>query len=357
MASLADYAHDERSARVLLSVVAAEAGAPMAASRLLSEVGGVETIRLLGSDGPMPSMRAVSADLLRQRVTAASERIDLDETMRDLLDGRHAVLIPGDAHWPASLDDLSIRGPMVLWARGATSLMAGSVHDRVTITGARASTDYGNLVAGELASELARGERVVVAGGAYGIEAAAHRAALAGQGHTIAILPGGIDRLYPRANQELLERVADYGLLLSEQPPGSVPTRDRFSARHRLLAAISSATVVVEAGARSGSLQVAREAQAIGRPVGAVPGPITSAASTGPNGLLREGIASVVATEHDLTRLMDRGRPAPQREPARRDGFTRDDPEPARDNTSRSLQLPLHSVRPCCLSMACSGCS
>ena len=168
----------------------------------------------------------------------------------------------------------------------------------VTITGARASTSYGEHVAGKLASDLANAERLVVAGGAYGIEGAAHRAALASGGDTI--MANGVDRPYPVGHRELLDRVADLGLMVSEVPPGAVPTRHRFIARTRLMAALSAATVVVEAGVRSGSVTVARRAHELGRAVGAVPGPVTSATSKGPHELLELGIARIVTHSEQI---------------------------------------------------------
>ncbi len=173
----------------------------------------------------------------------------------------------------------------------------------MTITGARAATGYGEHVAVELASDLASTERIVVAGRAYGIDRAAHSAALAAGGQTIAVLTGGLDRLYPAGNHELLERIGDVGLLVSEMAPGAAPTKWRFLARNRILGAISGATVIVEAGYRSGSLNVAARAAQIGRPVGAVPGPVTSAASSGTHRLLREGIASIITDAGDVNTL------------------------------------------------------
>lgn len=179
------------------------------------------------------------------------------------------------------------------------------LHDRVTMTGSRAETGYGAHVATELAGDLADRERIIVAGGAFGIDRAVHVAALAAGGQTIAVLASGLDRLYPAGNQYMLERIAGVGLLLSETAPGSTPTRWRFLARNRIMGALSGATVIVEAGYRSGSLNVAARAAELGRRVGAVPGPVTSAASAGTHRLLHEGIASLVTDSRDINALVD----------------------------------------------------
>jgi DNA processing protein len=145
---------------------------------------------------------------------------------------------------------------------------------------------------------------VVVAGGSYGIEGAAHRAALAAGGDTIAVLAGGVDRPYPAGHRDLLDQIAGVGLLVSELPPGATPTRHRFLARIRLMAAMSKATIVVEAGARSSALHLANQARQLGRHVGAVPGPVTSAASTGPHLLLAEGRASIITHADQVTNML-----------------------------------------------------
>jgi DNA processing protein len=239
---------------------------------------------------------------------AQFQRPDTRTLEENLVEAERAgtgTLIPGEKDWPSALDDLGDRRPYVLWTRGMTSFLARPLNDLVTITGARASTSYGEQVAGQLASDLANAERLVVVGGAYGIEGAAHRAALASGCDTIAVMANGADRMYPMGHRELLERVADLGLMVSEMPPGAVPTRHRFIARARLMAALSTATVVVEAGVRSGSMTVARRAHELGRAVGAVPGPVTSATSAGTHQLLRDG-ASLVTDAADL--LSPRGR-------------------------------------------------
>ncbi|WP_197536644.1 DNA-processing protein DprA [Microlunatus phosphovorus] len=174
-----------------------------------------------------------------------------------------------------------------------------------TITGARASTHYGEHVTSELAAGLADEERVVIAGGAYGIDSAAHRGVLAAGGQTIAVLATGLDRRYPAAHTELLDRIGDTGLLVSELPPGTTPTRERFISRSRLMAALSGGVVIPEAGVRSGSLATVRAAHDLGRSIGAVPGPVTSAVSNGPNQLIKQGVASVVSQASDVIALLD----------------------------------------------------
>lgn len=315
MVSLADYARDERTTRVMLSMIVEPDDANV--GRLLRREGGIETLRLLDTGSPMPGIRPEEAAILHHTVQQAGTRVGFENDLAHVLDGSYTPLIPGDAHWPVSVDALGERAPYVLWARGATSFLATRRDARVTITGSRAATAYGDHVAGELAADVSMAEQIVVSGGAYGINGAAHHGALAADGDTIAVMASGPDRLYPAGHRDMLERVSDLGLPMSEMPPGSTPTRHRFIARGRLLAALSSATVIVEAGARSGALNVAREAHALGRGVGAVPGPITSAASTGTHLLLREGTATLITGSHDLAAL----RTGRQRAPARTQGL------------------------------------
>ncbi|MGO1922073.1 MAG: DNA-processing protein DprA [Microbacterium sp.] len=303
MAVIADLAPDERSARMLLSFLA-EPDDPIT-GRVLFRIGAVETLRLVEDDGTIPGVNRVDAQVWRDRLALPRRREDVTEKMRGIGQSGITALVPGDEHWPKALNDLGERAPYVLWTRGATSFLARPVTDLVTITGARAATAYGEHVAGDLAADLANRGHVIVAGGAYGIEGAAHRAALAAGGDTIAILAGGVDRLYPAGHSDLLRRIADVGLLVSELPPGSAPTRHRFLARGRVMAALSGASVVAEAGTRSGSLHVAAHARALGRGVGAVPGPVTSVASAGPHCLLRDGMAQLVTDSADVVRLLE----------------------------------------------------
>lgn len=214
-----------------------------------------------------------------------------------------ALVVPGDDAWPPRADDLGPFAPLCLWIRGDRSAL-GAPHAAVAVVGARAATGYGEHVAGELAAEAAGGDVVVYSGGAYGIDAAAHRAVLAVGGTTVAVMAGGIERPYPAGHADLLSRIAATGVVVAEVACGTAPTRHRFLARNRLIAALSDVTVVVEAGWRSGALNTAHHAQALGRPVGVVPGPITSAASAGCHRLLREGEAVCVTGFGDVRELL-----------------------------------------------------
>ncbi|MBD8054435.1 DNA-protecting protein DprA [Rhodococcus ruber] len=214
------------------------------------------------------------------------------------------VLIPGDAHWPSGIDALGDRTPVALWAKGDTELLTEPVWERLTVTGARASTGYGEHVTAELVQSAVEEGHRVLSGGAYGIDGAAHRAALAAEGPTIAVLAGGLDRLYPAGHTDLLTRISKHGLLLSEVPPGAAPTKWRFLQRGRLLAALSGTVVIAEAGYRSGTLHTAARAVELGRPVGAIPGPVTSAASAGCHRLLRDGLATVITGYDDIRELL-----------------------------------------------------
>ncbi|MBG6225698.1 DNA processing protein [Arthrobacter sp. CAN_A2] len=233
-------------------------------------------------------------DLAPERDLATLER----------LGGR--LVIPESDDWPAGLDDLQRTAPLCLWVRGRHEIPPSA--RLAALVGSRDSTAYGSSVTIDLASGLALRGYTVVSGGAYGIDAQAHRAALATTGggdhaSTVAILACGIDRYYPAGNEDLLRAIADQGVLISEVPPGSSPTRWRFLQRNRLIAALSAVTVVVEARWRSGALNTAHHAAGLGRPVGAVPGSVQSVNSAGCHRLLRDGTAVCVTDADDVVEL------------------------------------------------------
>ncbi len=223
------------------------------------------------------------------------------------------VICPAEAEWPECLawDPGTMTGtvaqmapPWVLFVRGVP-LPTGT---SVALVGARAASAYGLHVATELGFALAEAGVPVVSGGAYGIDAAAHRGALdAAVAPTVAVLACGVDVAYPRGNDQLLSRIAEHGVILSEVPPGTSPTRVRFLVRNRLIAALATGTVVVEAAPRSGSLSTAGRAADLVRPVMAVPGPVTSVASAGCHELIRQGATLVTGAADVLEMLAPSG--------------------------------------------------
>ena len=221
-------------------------------------------------------------------------------------------VVPGDGEWPVALGDLArpdidqLGGvPVGLWVAGPGHL-ARWCRQAVALVGSRASTRYGEAVAFNLASEMVQGKDAwtVVSGGAYGIDAASHRGALALDGRTVGLFANGLDLYYPPGNAGLIQMIKASGLIVSELPPGSNPTKHGFLARNRLIAALSSGSVVVEAAARSGARNTASWAAGTGRVVMAVPGPVTSAMSVTTHRLIRDGQATLVSSADDIRALL-----------------------------------------------------
>jgi DNA processing protein len=207
-----------------------------------------------------------------------------------------AVWLAGEPPYPATVLDLS-DPPPYLFALGGGEVLAPPV---VAVVGTRDSTPYGERVARQIAGALARGGACVVSGMARGIDAAAHLAALDAGGRTAAVLGTGIDVAYPRAHRLLHQRIASSGVVLSEHGPGAAATPGSFPRRNRLIAALASVTIVVEAGLKSGALITAGHALDLGRTVAAVPGPVDSPQSAGSNELLRDGAVVIAGVEDAL---------------------------------------------------------
>lgn len=287
----------ERVARACLTAVVEPGHSALAEA--VREFGAEEVWRgLLGSEG--------DGGLGRR-----ARRVRPAELMaRATQDGQRFV-IPGDDEWPTGLLDLrsvdqvrDLSGePLGLWVGGEGQL-AELVTDSVAVVGSRASTGYGDQVAADLAAELSEAGRAVVSGGAYGIDAAAHRGALAGRTPTVAVLAGGLDQPYPAGHARLFARVRERGVVVSELPSGEHPTRVRFLARNRLIAAMTAGTVMVEAAIRSGARNTVTWASALGRMVMAVPGPVTSANSVTPHRLIRDAEAVLVTSATDILELL-----------------------------------------------------
>lgn len=233
---------------------------------------------------------------LQQRILDVSGERDLEVAARLGL----RLICPGDDEWPSCLDDLEGHGAdcLGLWARGTAALDA-ACERAVAIVGTRVPTEYGEYMASELAVGCAERGWTIVSGMAFGIDAAAHRAALAVSGTTVAVLACGADVVYPKGHARLYDQILEQGLVLSEHPPGAAPHRIRFLVRNRIIAALSAGTVVVEAAARSGARSTARHAGELFRQVMAVPGPATSSASVGCHQLLRDRPDAVLVTRAD----------------------------------------------------------
>jgi DNA processing protein len=212
------------------------------------------------------------------------------------------LLVPDAEGWPVGMEDLGLHAPIALWMRGTDAALA-ALGTSIAVVGARAATGYGEHVTMEISAGLVDRGFAIVSGAAYGIDGMAHRAALASHGVTAAFLAGGVDRFYPSGHDALLTRIVAEGAVLSELPCGQPPTKWRFLQRNRLIAAASQATVVVEAGWRSGSLNTAGHAAEIGRPIGAVPGPVNSAASAGCHRLIRDYGATLVTNADEVAEL------------------------------------------------------
>jgi DNA processing protein len=209
------------------------------------------------------------------------------------------LLCPADPGWPGQLDVLGDARPWGLWVRGSADLRYACLRS-VSIVGTRAATSYGMHVCLEMSAALAQRGWAVVSGGAFGIDASAHRGALTAEGVTVAVLASGVDEPYPLGHHGLFEAIAAHGVLLSEWPPGRRPTRPGFLVRNRVITALSRGTVVVEAALRSGALNTARHARDQCRPLMAVPGPVTSLASEGCHEIIREWGAVCVTGARDV---------------------------------------------------------
>lgn len=269
--------------------------------RFVNEVGAIAAARAIANgDAPnqvrsQTAARAKAADPLAD--LDAAERIGVRLVVPESPDWPHWAIVAlesagadrvarYDAGERRSADQGEPIPPLALWVRGNGDLASLGLRS-VALVGSRAASSYGEHVTTKLAYDLADKAVPVVSGGAYGIDAAAHRGALAAGGETVIVSAAGLDRAYPAGNARLFDQVAESGLVISESPPGSAPQRHRFLLRNRLIAAFSTGTVVVEAAHRSGAMNTAGHCVRLGRPLMAVPGPITSAMSRGCHDLLR----------------------------------------------------------------------
>ncbi|HEY2286879.1 MAG TPA: DNA-processing protein DprA [Streptosporangiaceae bacterium] len=293
----------DRLARTALSFVADPADPVLGA--LLECCSPAEVMAAVSAPGDarltLPAI-AEGAQSLGRAVTRWRARLDQVPSTGQLAawhqDGVR-MICPGESEWPTQLDDLGAARPVVLWLRGQADLRYACLRS-VSVVGSRAASAYGVHVGTELAGAVAERGWSVLSGGAYGIDAAAHRGALATAGLTVAVLASGLRYGYPRGHHELFRAIARHGVLVSECPPDRAPTRPGFLIRNRIIAALSRGTVVIEAALRSGALNSAKHARELRRPVMAVPGPVTSEQSAGCHELIRESGALLVTGAADV---------------------------------------------------------
>lgn len=235
---------------------------------------------------------------LRQRVSCS----DLSNLKKEIIDSGCIWLTPEDEDWPSGVNDL-LSPPIGLVIKGNRQVL-NDLDKSISIVGSRKPTSYGIQIAKSLAMQAVKQDLVVVSGGAYGIDTASHIGALAGDGKTICVLAGGLNHLYPLDNLKLFNKISISGLLISEVMPSVSSKPYRFLIRNRLIAALSKATVVVEAEFVSGSIRTARDAAEIFRPVFAIPGEVTSALSEGCHRLIAERIADIATSLDEILEII-----------------------------------------------------
>jgi len=300
---------EQRLARAALTYLA-EPGDPALGALLAlcepAEVVAAIKADLLPATGPgcgdSPASRKALERALarwRARLPGLPGDADIAAACRDGI----RLVCPGDPQWLERLDELGTVRPYALWLRGRVDLPS-ACRRSVSMVGSRAATGYGAHVAGEIAADLGEQGWTIVSGGAYGIDAAAHRGAQVVGAITIAVLACGVDYPYPAGHAGLFADIAAAGLVISEWPPGRHPARLRFLVRNRVIAALTCGTVVVEAGERSGALNTARHAAELGRPLMAVPGPVTSRQSAGCHQIIRDWGATCVTCAADIIEMV-----------------------------------------------------
>ena len=298
------------------------------AARLTAVLGGLDT--RLGSVLALTESDLIAA-VAGPRASEArrfSAAFDAEASRRSLLGSGIDAVCPHAAGYPTALLALADVPPVVYLSGGPDRLAELTRSPVITMVGTRTPSRYAAEVAYELGRGLAAAGVTVVSGLAMGIDAAAHRGALAGGGRPIGVLAGGVDISYPKANRALQAQVAEGGVLVSELPPGTRPLRWSFPARNRIMAALGRLVVVVEAAESSGTLITAEFAVQLGREVGAVPGQVTARLAAGSNRLLREGAAVIRSPQDALDELLGVGSGAEPEPASTGAGLGPAEPEP-----------------------------
>ena len=261
----------------------------------------IHEIQTSGVVAVVDKIKSSGYDPIRfERIIRAVREANPLEILERITAAGSVLLIPEDRAWPESLDDLVVP-TIALIVKGNLDVLN---LPSLAIVGTRNPTNYGVRIAGDFAAGFVDREWAIVSGGAYGIDSAAHRGALVAEGVTIAVLACGVDVNYPAGNARLFAEIAESGAIISEVLPGVHAIPSRFLVRNRLIAALSKATLVVEAAFRSGSLRTARDAAELMRPVMAIPGPITSPTSEGCHRLIGERAAEIVTSIVDAVEFV-----------------------------------------------------
>ena len=235
-----------------------------------------------------------------EKLISSLRGISGDQVLSEIEKHQARLITPIDQDWPVQVNDLAAP-PIGLIIKGNIS----ALHQRsLAIVGTRNPTSYGARIAGDFAAGFADREWAIVSGGAYGIDSYAHKGALIAEGVTVAVIASGIDINYPAGNTRLFAEICESGVMVTESMPGQRALPHRFLTRNRLIAAISKATLVVEAAFRSGSLRTARDAAEMFRPVMAIPGPINSPTSEGCHRLIGERAAEIVTSVADAVEFV-----------------------------------------------------
>ena len=293
----------DRCARLLLSQWC-EAGDQALGARVRERGAHTVVEEALAGHSPLPASTGIGARVPSGTTYDAAIRrwVEPAWIAAERIGARYVV--PGDLEWPSQLDDLRDAAPLGLWLAGAGDLRLLALRS-ISVVGARSATAYGEGIARELGAHLAESDWLTVSGGAFGIDAAAHRGALAVNGATACVLAGGVDVPYPRSHADLLARIRDSGVLISEAPLGGAAMRHRFLTRNRLIAALSRGSVLVEAALRSGGRSTVREARALNRVVMAFPGPVTSPMSAGCHAVIRDEAVQLVTSPREVLALVE----------------------------------------------------
>jgi DNA processing protein len=283
---------DDEKARLIL--IAAVEGNSKYWTHQVAEHGAVDVVDRLMKNGYPGGIHS------EVKIAARVQKLSHEELLDGL--GNAFLLTPRSLDWPPQLNNLAAP-PFALVGLGERETLA-SLTQSIGIVGTRNPTSYGARVASDFAAKLALQEWSVVSGGAYGIDSAAHRGALAANGRTVAVLGGGVRSIFPRGNADLFEQITMQGLLLSEVLPTVPAAPHRFLIRNRVIAALGRGLLVVEAAARSGSVRTARDALELLRPVMAIPGAIDSPMSEGCHRLINERRAELVSTVEEIVEFL-----------------------------------------------------